>query len=395
VCHFFTFGSIIKPVASLADLALAPKVRSTARSLPALARYLSEKRVGTPLANQHWNLLSSQGVSEPMLSNPDLSSTLALHVALWQEAATIEPWIGMVVPVRIVSEGRHLLGHILRHTRSLREAVQVLCRFGALATETDQWHFSSSDDSQESWLEFTNQAANLHPFFDVRFFAEMYFTQCVHFADALTNKLAKPLRIEFVHPAPEDDGYREEYLAYYQQTFHSPIYFGCSGNRVVFATELLDVPLARPDTNLGQLLSYEADKRLSALVEQTASQPVQCEPQVRRILDAAIRLLTVGSTKAGALSQENIAKDLGIPIERLQRDMRRLKLGWRAVQDEARKQVFLMHLEQRLSVKEISYLMDFSEPAALQHACKRWYGVSVGDLRTNRAKLSPSMTAYP
>jgi AraC-like DNA-binding protein len=116
---------------------------------------------------------------------------------------------------------------------------------------------------------------------------------------------------------------------------------------------------------------------------------------VRRILDAAVRLLTVGRSNAGALSQENIAKDLGVPIERLQRDMRRLKLGWRTVQDEARKQVFLMHLEQGLSVKEISYLMDFSEPAALQHACKRWYGVSVGDLRTNRAKLAPSITAYP
>ena len=201
----------------------------------------------------------------------------------------------------------------------------MLCRFGALATESDRWHFASSDDGRESWVAFTNQAAELHPFFDVRFFAEMYLTQCVHFAGALTQKLAKPLRVEFSHAAPPDDGLQKNYLSYYQQTFNAPVHFNCSSNRIFFASDLLDVPLARPDTNLGQLLSYEADKRLNVLHEQntstktsfgptlTSASTVQSDAQVRGILEAAIRLLTVGSIDAGGLSLENIAKELKVP----------------------------------------------------------------------------------
>ena len=34
-----------------------------------------------------------------------------------------------------------------------------------------------------------------------------------------------------------------------------------------------------------------------------------------------------------------------------------------------------------MTVGEIAYLLGFSEPAALQHACKRWFGLPVGELR--------------
>ena len=30
---------------------------------------------------------------------------------------------------------------------------------------------------------------------------------------------------------------------------------------------------------------------------------------------------------------------------------------------------------------EIAYLLGFSEPSAFQHACKRWFDKSAGDLR--------------
>ena len=55
--------------------------------------------------------------------------------------------------------------------------------------------------------------------------------------------------------------------------------------------------------------------------------------------------------------------------------------SFRAVLDATRRELARDHLGRGLSTKEVAYLLGFSEPAAFQHACLRWFGRPAGDMR--------------
>jgi AraC-like DNA-binding protein len=56
-------------------------------------------------------------------------------------------------------------------------------------------------------------------------------------------------------------------------------------------------------------------------------------------------------------------------------------LGFRQLLDDVRRDLAREHLASGLSVNETAYLLGFSEPAAFQHACRRWFGVAAGEVR--------------
>ena len=56
--------------------------------------------------------------------------------------------------------------------------------------------------------------------------------------------------------------------------------------------------------------------------------------------------------------------------------------------DATRRDVARLHLAGPMSLGEIAHLLGFSEPAAFQHAVRRWFGTSAGEVRARLAAES-------
>ena len=54
---------------------------------------------------------------------------------------------------------------------------------------------------------------------------------------------------------------------------------------------------------------------------------------------------------------------------------------FRQLLDDTRRDLARDHLNRGLSATTTAYLLGFSEPAAFQHACRRWFGKAAGAVR--------------
>ena len=81
--------------------------------------------------------------------------------------------------------------------------------------------------------------------------------------------------------------------------------------------------------------------------------------------------------KAGAVSVDRVARELGMSRQTLYRRLKAEGTTFEELLDAKRRQLAVRYLGlDRLSVKAASYRLGFSDPAAFSRAFKRWTGVS-------------------
>ncbi len=95
----------------------------------------------------------------------------------------------------------------------------------------------------------------------------------------------------------------------------------------------------------------------------------------------------------GLLPLDQVARNLGLGVRTLQRQLRSEGIGFAALVDEVRGTLAREYLQdRRLSVGEIAYLLGFSEPSAFSRAFRRWTGRSPQSLRAEGAPGPASPT---
>ena len=81
--------------------------------------------------------------------------------------------------------------------------------------------------------------------------------------------------------------------------------------------------------------------------------------------------------KAGAVSVDRVARELGMSRQTLYRRLKAEGTTFEELLDAKRRQLAVRYLGlDRLSVKAASYRLGFSDPAAFSRAFKRWTGIS-------------------
>lgn len=86
---------------------------------------------------------------------------------------------------------------------------------------------------------------------------------------------------------------------------------------------------------------------------------------------------------SGPVRIESVARALGCSRQTLYRRLKAEGVTFEQVLDGLRRRLALRFVrEQGLSVKEASYRLGFSEPAAFSHAFKRWTGKTPGAMRS-------------
>jgi len=168
-------------------------------------------------------------------------------------------------------------------------------------------------------------------------------------------------QINFNYSAPP-------YRAEYHNMFYCPIQFEQPYSEMQFETSFLALPIVKSKTDLENYLtraSYDVVKR-------PVNEKSYVE-QIRRYLRKALPRLP---------DYEQIAKEMNINPQTLRRRLRDEGCDYRQIKNELIRDMAIGYLtREELEIKEIAYLLGFSEPSAFIRSFRKWTDTTPGNYR--------------
>lgn len=300
------------------------------------------------------DLLSAAGVSRDMLAEPDIRVPLAAFAELWTRAASVRPDIGITLVDRFPPGKMHMLAHLAMRSATVEGALQDACRYAGVTSAADRLEFERIGDLAS--FRFVSRTPEIRN----PWMAEHYLAMSVVFLTEATGRHLPLHEVTFEAEAQAP-------LAAYVDRFGLEPRFNGASNRLLFDAAALDWPLLTHDEYLHAILERVAQSRHAAATDSL----------LEDVQEALAKSILAGSTP----TIEAIAGACRMSPRSLRQRLSNSGASFRRLLDETRRDIAREHLAGGLSVSEIAYLLGFSEPAAFQHACKRWYGKSVGDAR--------------
>jgi AraC-like DNA-binding protein len=302
-------------------------------------------------------LLAQAGVRREDLASPDLPLPLATFRELWQRAARLRPDIGLTLVESFPPGQMHMLAHLAMRSATVDAALAAVCRHAGITSAADRVALDAAGPT--AW--FSYAVATTAP--DNPWMAEHYLTMLTVFLAQACGRTLPIIAVEFAGPrqAPEPA---------YVQRFGVMPRFGTGVNRLAFDPDVLSWPLLTHDAYLHAILARVAQSRTPAPHDALLV-------QVRREIDTALVQGRVPTLVA-------VAAACGLGVKALRARLAHYDASFRQLLDEGRRELVRDHLARGLSITETACLLGFSEPAALQHACRRWFGQSAGELQGRR-----------
>jgi len=177
-----------------------------------------------------------------------------------------------------------------------------------------------------------------------------------------TDQTSDAIQVEFSHKRPRYiDGF-SEYLGCEPE-------FGKAETRVSLPTAWLRRPLQTADDTVEEVCSLQCD----ALVQQLGPAN-ELVDRVRRLI------LAVPPSRSPKL--EEVAASLMMSTRTLERRLQVAGTSFRRIDNDVRMQLADEYLGAGyLSIKEIAYLLGYSQPGTFYRAFKNWYGVTPGEFQ--------------
>lgn len=314
-----------------------------------LVELLDEQGVGCD------DLLAAAGVARADLASAELRTPWATFAALWQRAASVRPDVGLALCERFPEGQMHILSHLALRSESVGAGLDACCRYFSAVSAGERLQCELAG-GEVAVVYSTGPAITGIPWL-----AEHYFALTARF---LGRALGRALPVVAVELRGKRSASRDDYLL----RFGVLPRFNASRNAMVLDRACLDWPMPTRDAYL------------SGILERVAAQHAQLAPdlpwstRVREQLAQSLlqgRPVTLaGAAKASALGVESFRTRLGAE-----------GLTFRKLLDDTRRALAEDHLSRGFSATSVAYLLGFSEPAAFQHACRRWFGAAAGEVR--------------
>lgn len=326
-----------------------------------LARFIAEQGDAAARA-----ALREAELEPAALADPDHELPLPAFALLWRLAAGIDPGIGLQLARRFEPAQMHFVAHIVTRAATLREALGLWCRYAGLVCATDA--LTLHEDGEHAHLAYHCLDARYHLPGMVEHYAVLALSCLRQFAGRPAAGPAAPSsapglqRVDFSH-APGAEA------ALYAERLGCEVRFGQPQDRLSFARAHLDRPMAQADPYLRHFLEQQADERL-------ARQP-RTAPLAEQVRQACVQALMAHQPAA----LDTVARALLLGDSALQRQLHAQGANFRDLLDEAKRQVAEALLRRGLPLVLISEQLGFAEPSVLQRACKRWFGMSAGEVR--------------
>jgi AraC-like DNA-binding protein len=329
-------------------------------------------------AREALRYLDKRGVeAEPLLSQAELSrarlmedpggiSVAAQHRFLELAAAEVnDPLFGLHVAAELDLRDIGILFYLQASSATVGEALEHLARYAA--TTNEEIRLEISQHEEETHLVFHHQLATAEPRRQHSELIALAFNRTLR---KLTNRDFVPLRMAFSHA-------RNSEVRDVHRILRCPVEFMQAADNWVLPRSVMELPILSEDSRLLPILEAHADKLLSE--RRTAA-------GLRELVEDQ---LLVALPNGGAQAAE-IAGQLGMSERSFRRRLAAEGMSFGEILDRLRNRLALRYLaDERVSLKQVAWLLGYSEPGALNHAFKRWTGTSPRQAR-NRPASSAS-----
>jgi AraC-like DNA-binding protein len=315
------------------------------------------------------NWLENQGVDSERirrlpgltdLSDPDARVPEATAEAAWSLAATLaqDPILGVHIAESLPRGALDLVEYSFRSSPSLAMALERLARYGRVLSDRVAARLDARGDGL---LLLVGDTANtpLHPGR-----AEFALTVALRFAREGTGENIAPLQVCFTHRAPKD-------TSEYRRFFRIPVRFSAGANSMTLSAVDAGRPLQDADEGLSLMVRRRLDKILTAR-----------QPHGSGALCGHVRHMVVERLGATTLTLDVIAKAFGLSRRTFIRRLAREGTSFRTILDDVRREFASALLHDRsLSIADVAFFLQYSEPAAFNRSFRRWTGRTPSEFR--------------
>ncbi len=262
---------------------------------------------------------------------------------------TGDPGLGLAIGANAPESMLQVLGHLVLAQSTIREAFAAWQRYAVLLTDALQFRLLEEGELALFICKPPIEGPSAGFYIDLAL--AITFRIGVHFAQSRGDLH----EVHFRHAAPS-------YAARYGEVFGCPVLFGRLHNALSFPRTLLDRPQLHADETMRNVLSGAADQLLA-------------ERGHMQSVSARVRTLLQCPEDFANAEAPIIARRLGMSVRTLRRMLAAEGTSLAALFDEARCHVACKALSRLgASAKEVSDLLNFSEPSAFYRAFKRWTG---------------------
>jgi AraC-like DNA-binding protein len=268
-----------------------------------------------------------------------------------------DPAFGLTLAHAALVRPLGLFGHLVWLSGTVREAIARAIRFYAMVSLRTKVTLEETVIETERGTRDAIAMLRQHRVANLArgaILTEFVFASFALRARAATGQQFGLRAARFAHP---NDGVAR---ARYEQTFAAPVAFGCAIDELEFDAAQLDLRLATADP----ITSAALEAKVAALADATTRR----NPFIDRVRRAA------ASNLAEHASLVKIARELGISSRTLRRHLEQEGTSLRALADDVRRERADELLAAGTPVKEIAFVLGFSEASAFSRAYKRWTG---------------------
>jgi AraC-like DNA-binding protein len=290
---------------------------------------------------------------------------------LWEALALAagDPLIGFRISASDPLSWLGVLGHLMLASPTLRQAGDNLMRYMPLVSPVVRPTIESRLDRMRVGL---NLVGGARPVPQQRYdFTWNLLLATLRFVGARPD--LKPVLVEYAYPAPAA-------LDAYGAQFGCPVRFNAPANALEFANADISAPIPTANPLVAEGLLRMLDERLAQ------AEHASFAARVREMLPAMI--------DAGGALRDAVARRLAISERTLQRRLADEGTDFSTLLDEVRRTLAQQYLgSDRISVKNLSYKLGFSDPSAFHRACLRWFGKAPGEFSAATAASSATTSA--
>jgi AraC-like DNA-binding protein len=310
--------------------------------------------------------LFGAGLSRRQLSENDIGVSVASQYRFLELAATEanDPLLGLHVASEMDMQAIGILFYLTGSARTVSEALESLAHYSATTNEALVLEIFRHKDEVILAIRHVQEFDEPHQqFFEL---LALWFVRTLR---RQTNPDFAPLRVTFTHA--RDAGQREVH-----RLLRCPVEFAQTVDSWVLPQRIMDLPIVSGDRYLLRILTVHADELLTERHSVTGLQSM--------VTDQLITLLPSGEYRAAAVAQR-----LNMSTRSFTRQLANEGTTFGEILERLRRRLATRYLaHDRMSIKQIAWLLGYSEPGAFTHAYKRWTGTTP---RRARQKQPPGL----
>ena len=285
--------------------------------------------------------------------DPSVRVPEAVTDKAWRLAAglTRDEALGIHLAESLPRGALDLIEYALRSSPSLGNGLDRLARYGRLLSDRVAARIHR-EGARLLFLVHDTATTPLHP-------------ARSEFALAVALKLAQdsmgahitPLRVCFAHPAPDD-------ISEHRRFFHGRVRFAAGSSSMSLSAADAARPMRGADAALAEIIRRRLE---NALGDRDRSSADAMSTRVRRVL--------VEHLGQSVLTRDAVATALAVSRRTLTRRLAEEGASFRHILDDVQNEFARALLQDRsLSIGDIAFFLQYSEPAAFHRSFRRWTG---------------------